>query len=114
MGLFSFSKTNKEEKLEKKSKKVKRKKKLQKFHHGEEGSSDENTSDMKQAKETKGGHKDDSHVSSEEEVHTVDISRGEGSMQSSSDEEDEENLRFEIAQVWTWTTIMHTIYTTTT
>lgn len=53
---------------------------------------------MKQAKQTKERYQDDRHISSEEEV---DISRGEGSMQSSSDEEDEENLRFEIAQVWT-------------
>ena len=53
---------------------------------------------MKQAKQTKGRHQNDSHVSSEEEV---DISRGEGDVQSSSDEEDEENLQFEITQVWT-------------
>lgn len=51
---------------------------------------------IKQATQTKERHQDDSHVSSEEEV---DIRRGEGNMQSSSDEEDEENLRFEIAQV---------------
>lgn len=95
---FSFSKAKKEEKLEKKGKKVKRKKKPQKSHSGEEESSDENTSDVKQAKQTKGRHQDDSHVSSEEEV---DVSRGEGDMQSSSDEEDTENLGFEITQVWT-------------
>ena len=53
---------------------------------------------MKQAKQTKERHQDDRRISSEEEV---DISRGEGGMQSSSDEEDEENLRFEIAQVCT-------------
>lgn len=53
---------------------------------------------MKQTKQTKGRHQDSSYISSEEEV---DVSRGEGDMQSSSDEEDEENLRFEIAQVWT-------------
>lgn len=95
---FSFSKAKKEEKLEKKGKKVKGKKKPQKSHSGEEESSDENTSDVKQAKQTKGRHQDDSHVSSEEEV---DVSRGEGDMQSSSDEEDAENLGFEITQVWT-------------
>lgn len=38
-------------------------------------------------------------MSSEEEV---DISRGEGDMQSSSDDEDEENLRLEINKVWTY------------
>ena len=95
---FLFSETKKEEKLEKESKKVKKKKKLQKFHHGQKESSNENTSDMKPAKHTKVRHKDDSHISSEEEV---DTGRGEGNMQSSSDEEDEENVRFEIAQVWT-------------
>lgn len=89
------SKTKKEEKLEKESKKVKKKKKLQRFHHGEKESSSENTSDMKPAEQTKVRHKDDSHISSEEEV---DVGRGEGDIQSSSDEEDEENVRFEIAQ----------------
>jgi len=89
------SETKKEEKLEKESKKVKKKKKLQKFHHGQKESSNENTSDMKPAKHTKVRHKDDSHISSEEEV---DTGRGEGDMQSSSDEEDEENVRFEIVQ----------------
>lgn len=89
------SKTKKEEKLENKSKKVKQKKKIQKSHSGEEESSDENTSDIKQPKQTKEKHQNDSHISSDEEV---DISRGEGDMQSSSDEEDEGNLRFEIAQ----------------
>lgn len=54
---------------------------------------------MKPTKQTKVRHKDDSHISSEEEV---DTGRGEGDMQSSSDEEDEENARFEIAQVWTY------------
>jgi len=53
---------------------------------------------MKPAKQTEVRHKDDSHISSEEEV---DTGRGEGDMPSSSDEEDEENVRFEIAQVWT-------------
>lgn len=95
---FLISKTKKEEKLENKSKKVKQKKKIQKSHSGEEESSDENTSDIKQPKQTREKHQNDSHISSEEEV---DISRGEGDMQSSSDEEDEGNLRFEIAQVWT-------------
>ena len=95
---FLISKTKKEEKLENKSKKVKQKKKIQKSHSGEEESSDENTSEIKQPKQTKEKHQNDSHISSDEEV---DISRGEGDMQSSSDEEDEGNLRFEIAQVWT-------------
>lgn len=98
MEIFSFSKTKKEEKLEKESRKVKKKKMLQRFHRGEKESSNENTSDMKPAKQTKVRHKDDSHISSEEEV---DIGRGEGDIQSSSDEDDEENFRFEIAQVWT-------------
>lgn len=93
---FLISKTKKDEKLENKSKKVKQKKKIQKSHSGEEESSDENTSEIKQPKQTKEKHQNDSHISSEEEV---DISRGEGDMQSSSDEEDEGNLRFEIAQV---------------
>lgn len=51
---------------------------------------------MEKAKQTKGRHQDDSHISSGEEV---DVSRGEGDMQSSSDEEDEESLCFEITQV---------------
>lgn len=95
---FLISKTKKDEKLENKSKKVKQKKKIQKSHSGEEESSDENTSEIKQPKQTKEKHQNDSHISSDKEV---DISRGEGDMQSSSDEEDEGNLRFEIAQVWT-------------
>ncbi|KAJ7380446.1 pre-rRNA-processing protein esf1 [Desmophyllum pertusum] len=86
------SKARKEENIKKDSKKVKNKL-IKKPHSDEDESADEITSNVKQTKQTKGRHKDGSHMSSEEEV---DISRGEGDMQSSSDEEDEENLRLEI------------------
>lgn len=95
---FPFSKVRKEENIKKDSKKVKNKL-IKKPHSDEDESADEITSNVKQTKRTKGKHKDGSHMSSEEEV---DISRGEGDMQSSSDDEDEENLRLEINKVWTY------------
>ncbi|KAL9958924.1 hypothetical protein ACROYT_G036001 [Oculina patagonica] len=83
--------------IKKDSKKVKRKENLQKHEStsSDEEGAEENISNIKQTKQTKGRQQDDIEMSSEEEV---DISRGEGDIQSSSDEEDEENIRIEITQ----------------
>ena len=94
--IYLFSKEKKEVKPKKgTSKKVKRT--LKNLHSSDEESADESVSNIKEVK-GKERHVDNDHVSSEEEE--VDISRGEGDVQSSSDDEDEGNPELEIIQVW--------------
>ena len=90
-----FSKSKKERVAEKDGTKVKRK--LQKHDSDYEKSAEERPSNkMHILRNRKGVEDDDSHSSED-----VDISRGEGDVQSSSDEEDEGQLRLQITEVCT-------------
>lgn len=87
-----FSKSKRDKKDKKKGKKVK---KLQGTDSDDGENACERNSNLKQIK-SKDQLEDDNDVSSDEEQ---DIGRGEGDVQSSSDEEDEQRLGLQKAQV---------------
>ena len=95
--VFCFSKSRKNKKDKKESRK--NKKGLQKIWSIDCEEVDESSLDKDQIK-SKDKFEDDNEVSSEGDV---DISRGEGDIYSSSDEEDEQKVQLQIEQVCTFT-----------
>ena len=107
--MFVYSFRREKEELKPKQKRKKIKEKLLKFHSSNEESAEKSILNVKKIKSKErckddkndddDDDNDDEGVSSNNEE--VDISRGEGDIESSSDEEDEDIPEIEAIQVWT-------------
>ena len=105
--MFVYSFRREKEELKPKQKRKKIKEKLQKFHSSNEESAEKSILNVKKIKSKEkckddvndDDDDDDEGVSSDNEE--VDISRGEGDIESSLDEEDEDIPEIEAIQVWT-------------
>ena len=103
--MFVYSYRREKEELKPKQKRKKITEKLQKFHSSNEENVEKSILNVKKikskekCKDDKNDDDDDEGVSSNNEE--VDISRGEGDIESSSDEEDEDIPEVEAIQVWT-------------
>lgn len=103
--MFVYSYRREKEELKPKQKRKKITEKLQKFHSSNEENVEKSILNVKKikskekCKDDKNDDDDDEGVSSNNEE--VDISRGEGDIESSSDEEDEDIPEIEAIQVWT-------------
>ena len=107
--MFVYSYRREKEELKPKQKRKKITEKLQKFHSSNEENVEKSILNVKKIKSKEkckddkndddDDDNDDEGVSSNNEE--VDISRGEGDIESSSDEEDEDIPEIEAIQVWT-------------
>ena len=103
--MFVYSYRREKEELKPKQKRKKITEKLQKFHSSNEENAEKSILNVKKikskekCKDDANDDDDDEGVSSDNEE--VDISRGEGDIESSSDEEDEDIPEIEAIQVWT-------------
>lgn len=105
--MFVYSYRREKEELKPKQKRKKITEKLQKFHSSNEENVEKSILNVKKIKSKEkckddkndDDDDDDEGVSSNNEE--VDISRGEGDIESSSDEEDEDIPEIEAIQVWT-------------
>lgn len=103
--MFVYSYRREKEELKPKQKRKKITEKLQKFHSSNEENVEKSILNVKKikskekCKDDKNDDDDDEGVSSNNEE--VDISRGDGDIESSSDEEDEDIPEIEAIQVWT-------------
>ena len=107
--MFVYSFRREKEELKPKQKRKMIKEKLQKFHSSNEESAEKSILNVKKIKSKEkckdDKNDDDDDDDDDEGVSTnneeVDISRGEGDIESSSDEEDEDIPEIEAIQVWT-------------
>ena len=107
--MFVYSYRREKEELKPKQKRKKIKEKLQKFHSSNKESAEKSILNVKKIKSKEkckdDKNDDDDDDNDDEEVSSnneeVDISRGEGDIESSSDEEDEDIPEIEAIQVWT-------------
>ena len=107
--MFVYSYRREKEELKPKQKRKKITEKLQKFHSSNEENAEKSILNVKKIKSKEkckdDKNDDDDDDNDDEEVSSnneeVDISRGEGDIESSSDEEDEDIPEIEAIQVWT-------------
>ena len=108
--MFVYSFRREKEELKPKQNRKKIKEKLQKFHSSNEESAEKSILNVKKIKSKEkckddknddGDDDDDDDEGMSSDNEEVDISRGEGDIESSSDEEDEDIPEIEAIQVWT-------------
>lgn len=107
--MFVYSYRREKEELKPKQKRKNIKEKLQKFHSSNEENVEKSILNVKKIKskekckddENDDGDDDNDDEGMSSDNEEVDISRGEGDIESSSDEEDEDIPEIETIQVWT-------------